>query len=1301
VGGQPIVGEGPSSDDRPGDAERDERLARVIFECTARVSSGQPLDVRTIYARHSDLLPELELAIDLLCDSSPAPSAAPGLEALGGHRILRELGRGGMGVVHEAVDLLLGRRVALKVMHLPSFADTARRDRFLREARAAARLHHTSIVPVFEVGEEQGILFYTMQYITGRSLDRVMGALARVTGRGRVDARPAEIEDEAAETIAALLLRGEGVPGAGRPYHRSVARLGMEIAGALAHAHREGVLHRDVKPSNLILDFRGAAWLADFGLAKSELESDGLTLSGDVVGTVAYMAPERFEGRGDARSDVYSLGATLYELLVLRPAFHEPARRQLLRKVCTEEPVSPRRIDRRIPRDLETIVLKAMARDPAGRYRSAAELREELGRFLRGEPIAARRASTLERAARWCRREPALAGLTGTVAVLLVTLLVGYAVSARSLRHRLYESELSNARALRLGGRPGRRFDSLAAIARAAKLEPAGANQRALRDEAISALTSVDLREALRQPEPLGRDGDAVLDADLERYAVNDRERGQIAVRRIADGAELRRLDTGDARAQGFSPDGRLLAALVRTAEGHSLRVFALEDGAVHLDHAVGRDGAAIALDRSAPRSLIASADGSVVALDWTTKAITPAARLPSRAWLLRLSPDGRRYAAQTEGRQVIDVLEVESGRKVCTIELTALANDAAWSPDGRVIATVSQAEGRIRLWDARTGDRFGTLEGHLGTALRVAFSPGGEVLASTSWDSTLRLWDPWNGDLLLTTTPPGLQIAFDRRGGRLASIGGELVVWELATGAERRVLISLAAPPATGGHYVSADPSGRLLATPWALWDLAAGRELDTGGRCPGGPLFAPGRNEVLADFGAGWVVRPFSVEARPEGDVLCWAMDRQISVFASGASAIAIDAAGRRLVAIESGGTVVALDLSRGEKRVLGTHDAADHLSLSPDGRWAASGTYNRGLGIVVWDLEAASLVRREETSAGARAHFSPDGRWLAIAAPGGFRVETAGDWITRYSIAREADTGLPAPLCWSPDGALIALEIAHADVLLVDASGGAAIAKLRSAQPRAALALDFTPGGQLLIGRANSTVEVWDLRRIHEGLAALGLELPGAIPAAPGPPAPLRPLRIEGLEVEGAQAGPPVEAASKPRDPAGLLRLGSSLQTDGNWKEAIRCYEEALERSSGSTQVQNALAWALATGPGELRDPRRAVELAESAVRAGGELPAYLNTLGVALYRAERFREAVDTLLRGGRAAGAVTAWDGFFIAMALKRQGLDALAADYYANALRWVERHPGLPKEESRELRAFREEAVGVLGEGSE
>jgi serine/threonine protein kinase len=368
----------------------------------------------------------------------PAAQAALPAGPLGDFRILREVGRGGMGVVYEAVQESLGRHVALKVLSAEAAAEPRRLERFLREARSAARLHHTQIVPVFEVGSANGVHYYAMQFIAGRGLDQVLRELRRLPAGGSAapaaaDPAPAPADGSAAEAGPEL-----STPGCAG-YYRAVARVGLQAAEALAHAHAQGVLHRDIKPANLLLDERGEVWVTDFGLARQE--GSDLTRVGDVVGTLRYMAPERLEGRSDARGDVYSLGLTLYELLTLRTPFagtDDHAR--LVRRVAQEAQPAPRRIDPRIPRDLETVVQKATARDPAHRYATAAEFAEDLGRFLADQPVRARRVSAPERLWRWCRRNPALASAAGLAAVALLATLavsVSFAVYQRQAAERL------------------------------------------------------------------------------------------------------------------------------------------------------------------------------------------------------------------------------------------------------------------------------------------------------------------------------------------------------------------------------------------------------------------------------------------------------------------------------------------------------------------------------------------------------------------------------------------------------------------------------------------------------------------------------------------------------------------------------------------------------------------------------------------------------------------------------------------------------------------------------------------------
>jgi serine/threonine protein kinase len=348
----------------------------------------------------------------------------PRLEQLGDYRIVREVGRGGMGIVYEAVQQSLGRHVALKVLPGHALLDPKKLERFKREAQAAANLHHTNIVPVFGVGEQDGLHYYVMQFIEGQGLDRVVAAWRHSVDGGRWMMDGGKTDGHALPpTPDPAPARDHQPPTANHPPRwRQIARIGAEAAEALHYAHQQGTLHRDIKPANLLLDAHGATWITDFGLAKL-IDQDGLTSTGDILGTLQYMAPESLQGRADARSDVYSLGLTLYELLTLEPPFRGPDMAALLGSVNGAEPPAPRKVNRAVPRDLETIVLKAIARDPAHRYPTAAALAEDLRRYLDDRPILARRSTPVERLRRWCRRNPAVATLT---AALVVVFLCGF-----------------------------------------------------------------------------------------------------------------------------------------------------------------------------------------------------------------------------------------------------------------------------------------------------------------------------------------------------------------------------------------------------------------------------------------------------------------------------------------------------------------------------------------------------------------------------------------------------------------------------------------------------------------------------------------------------------------------------------------------------------------------------------------------------------------------------------------------------------------------------------------------------------
>jgi WD40 repeat protein len=503
-------------------------LTRLADEFAARYRAGERPALQEYIDRHPELaddirelfpaMVEMEQAKEnhLLGGEPAVEGRVPALRQIGDFRIIREVGKGGMGIVYEAEQVSLGRRVALKILPRHLVGDRKSMERFRREAKAAARLHHTNIVPVFEVGRDRGVAFYAMQFIQGQGLDQVIDELARLRGSDRkcsgdrhagssgpsepgitvqssgaaasglrnrrlgqvaesllsgrlgseglkspagpasatMEATGTDPFDPAAITDALSLDTGGHVPqtppaadvsgsavlpggtavstiessGRRTPYFRSVAQIGRQAAQGLAYAHSRGIVHRDIKPSNLLLDTAGIVWITDFGLAKAE--EDGLTATGDILGTLRYMAPERFRGEGDARADVYGLGLTLYELLTLRPAFESSDRLKLMERIKNEEPLRPRSLDTRIPRDLETIVLKASDKDPNRRYPTAEAMAEDLRRFLSDEPILARQTSTAERYVRWARRNPIIAVLGGVLTAVLVLATIGSLVAA-------------------------------------------------------------------------------------------------------------------------------------------------------------------------------------------------------------------------------------------------------------------------------------------------------------------------------------------------------------------------------------------------------------------------------------------------------------------------------------------------------------------------------------------------------------------------------------------------------------------------------------------------------------------------------------------------------------------------------------------------------------------------------------------------------------------------------------------------------------------------------------------------------
>ncbi len=424
----------------PPELPDDPRLLEAAQEFLRELEAGRRPRRQEFVERYPDLaeplaqcLEGLELIHQAARDKPAAAVPAPALSSAGGaadtllgsplgdFQIVREIGRGGMGIVYEAVQLSLGRRVALKVLPLAATFDAGHLKRFQREAQAAAQLHHTNIVPVYAVSQERGVHFYAMQLIDGLSLATMIRQMRAQAGKPTDEtaslpahALPAHASpthetprDRATQISLAFSTQRSDKP---REFFRSAARLTVQAALALDHAHESGIVHRDIKPANLLVDAQGRLWITDFGLA--QFHSDvALTRTGDVLGTLRYMSPEQASGQRvqiDQRADIYSLGATLYELATLEPIFAGSSHAELLQQILNDEPRPPRAVAKHLPIELETIILKAVSKHPGDRYPTAKAFADDLERFLEDKPIHAKRPSLLERGRKWARRHPSI-----------------------------------------------------------------------------------------------------------------------------------------------------------------------------------------------------------------------------------------------------------------------------------------------------------------------------------------------------------------------------------------------------------------------------------------------------------------------------------------------------------------------------------------------------------------------------------------------------------------------------------------------------------------------------------------------------------------------------------------------------------------------------------------------------------------------------------------------------------------------------------------------------------------------------
>lgn len=1062
----------------------------------------------------------------------------------GDYRILREIGRGGMGVVYEAWQASLARRVALKVLS-QGLGDSRRRRRFEREARSAGRLHHTNIVPVFGFGEHEGIPYYVMQCIKGVGLDAALDDPRRAAAR--LASTEAAAESSAASDVteghaAAADPTAQVVPdppelplprtdvdaGDGAsvppepetvadppPRHRPpevlddgpsrwkwVATLGVQAASGLDYAHSQGVLHRDVKPSNLLLDERGILWVTDFGLAKWGDHHD-LTQSDDVVGTLRYMPPEAFDGVYGPAGDVYGLGLTLYELLARRPAFDESDRGRLIRQVSQASPPRLRKLDRRIPLDLATVVHKAIERRPEDRYASAAELGADLARFLEDRPVLARRASPAECYWRWARRNPAIAVLGAILTAVLVLATVGSLAAAGRFREQ--------AEAQRL----------LADAARRARDEEAGARrlaQRALRDLEASRAeedrTLYDTRASLAGAAWAADDyGQYRSFLDLMRPAPGAVDRRGWEWRHLLalNSEALREVGSpGDSFvAVAMHPDGSSFATLAPTG---TMRVWGTSDGrellTIRAPNADGRNSnlhigvLALAYSPDGRRLAGAGGDGAIGVYDAATgerlrRLEEGEVSVLSLAW----SPDGSRLAAGLAGHAV-RVWDVEGGRLEPgpPDRLGGPAAAVAVSPDGRTLAAAT-FDGAVWLWtfDAEPR-RLHVLRGHEGEARALAFSPDGSRLASAGLDGTVRIWGVAAGTaegVLAAHKGGALCLAWPREGGWLASGGNDnsVRIWDPAAGRPLHKFLGHSegvralAAGRDGRALVSASPEG--VAKVWDAGSSPRPRTFEApatvayGGAAGcvaisrDGRLVASGHFDGIAQI---W-------------DAATGALLHRLRAADSGVRALAFSPDGRRLAASAgeprpARGEVVVWDLADG--RPVATYrshgEVVDAVAFLDDRRIASAGGDRK---VHVWDPATAErlMILEGHAEGVRRLALSGDGRTLASGSDDG----TVRLW--------DAATGRPGPvfaaaadvlaLAFSEDGRWLASAVRGGSILLWDPSRPGDPRRL-DGHARDVLALVFSPDGRLISGGLDKCVRVWD---VEGGRAILTLRDHGA--------------------------------------------------------------------------------------------------------------------------------------------------------------------------------------------------------------
>jgi WD40 repeat protein/serine/threonine protein kinase len=1263
------------------------------------------------------------------------------LEVIGGYRLLREVGRGGMGVVYEAEQLSLGRHVALKVLPLRA-AQAGGLERFHREACAAARLHHTNIVPVYEVGDDDNVCYYAMQFIHGQPLDEVVAELRRHRANDRRPSSPAAPSSRAADEnlagrparpIALSLLSAslarhataeftlrqgneEAAPdtdesacaptvvvsgqassssanGNPRHYYDSVARIGLQVAEALDYAHGEGVIHRDIKPSNLILDTAGRVWVADFGLAKTGGES--LTQSGDIVGTIPYMAPERFRGWADPRSDVYSLGLTLYEMLALRPAFSGSDRCQLILQVTQAEPPRLRKIEPLMPRDLETIIAKAIDKEPGHRYQTSGELAADLKRFLEDRPILARRISLVERAWRWCKRNRAVATLAAGLvsALILAALAAGGVVSGF-----LYNARLKKA------------------LDETKQAQVAEANARS--DAELShyfrsiALAHIEWRESnVGGAEQLLRE-QLLREQLLWKSAARLRHWEWDYLKRLchADLLTLHGHD-GGVLSVAVSPDGQRFAS---GGWDRTVRIWDARAGQL-LHTLVGHERQVASVDFSPSGEWLASGGNDDVVRVWDVKTgnsihilhgHTPAGG--SRGVnSVAFSPDGRRLASA--GADHVKIWDARTGAETLALKgHTDPVLSAAWSPTGQRLASAGMDQ-TIRIWDTATGQAVLRLEGHTSEVSSVSFSPDGKRLASASRDGTVKVWDAGTGQVTFTLGGHAKiirSVTFSPDGQLLAgaSEDGALRIWDAAAGQLRHLLKGHAG----AASQVVFTPDGRRLVScsrdhTIKVWDTAIGQDAHTlKGHTSNvrSVVFSPDGNRLASASSDHKVILWDTVTGQP----LLTLKGHEDQVWS-----VAFSPDGRRLASASKDKTVLIWDATTGKElmRLKGHTKAVQTVAFSADGRWVASAGVDRT--VILSDAGTGQPAFRLEGHNGNiySLAFSPDSRQLASAS--GDRTVILWDTATGQQIRPlKGHAGYVYGVAFSPDGQRLASASLDGEVRIWDALTSQPLLEPLKGHARNVYGVAFSPDGKRLASASwDGDVKVWDPFTGQEALTLKG-HTGYVYSVAFSPDGTRLASASEDHTVKIWDARPLTPEIAAEREALGLLAflfakplaradvldyLRTSPAIGARLRKLALTLADRYQEEPDPERFRQA-SWATARQPYlNASQYRFALRQAEAACRLSPEQGNCTTALGVAHYRAGNWDKAIEALRKSQKLLGdKELAHRAFFLAMAHWQRGDRELARQFQADAIRWMEKHAPA----DAELRGFRAEVQRLM-----